>query len=191
MKKEQQPRGIRNNNPLNIIHTKDNWLGLRNPQYDKRFCEFTHMKYGYRAAAIILKKYMTHYHWNTITEIISAWAPHCENNTQAYIDAVCKMMDVTPDYEITFDNQPMVCMLMSAMTVVENGKDWNPMTNYLTLWTHLYDGYILARGARRNLALYDYEPDAHIEMANERCAELAYNDMQSLRAKDFNETSQA
>ena len=36
MKKEQQPRGIRNNNPLNIIHTKDNWLGLRNPQYDKR-----------------------------------------------------------------------------------------------------------------------------------------------------------
>lgn len=29
MKKEQQPRGMRNNNPLNIIHTKDKWMGLK------------------------------------------------------------------------------------------------------------------------------------------------------------------
>lgn len=65
------------------------------------------------------------------------------------------------------------------------------MTNYLTLWTHLYDGYILARGAKRNLALYDYEPDEHIEMANERCAELAFNDVENLRSKTYNKPSMA
>lgn len=32
MKKEQQPRGMRNNNPLNIIHTKDKWMGLKDHQ---------------------------------------------------------------------------------------------------------------------------------------------------------------
>ena len=48
--RKQKPRGIRNNNPLNIVQTKDKWQGLREKQYDKRFCEFIDMAHGYRAA---------------------------------------------------------------------------------------------------------------------------------------------
>ena len=57
-KSKSKPRGIRNNNPLNIVQTNDNWQGLRHPQYDKRFCEFVDMAHGYRAAFIILKNYI-------------------------------------------------------------------------------------------------------------------------------------
>ena len=32
--RKQKPRGIRNNNPLNIVQTKDKWQGLREKQYE-------------------------------------------------------------------------------------------------------------------------------------------------------------
>ena len=31
---KSKPRGIRNNNPLNIVQTNDKWQGLREPQYE-------------------------------------------------------------------------------------------------------------------------------------------------------------
>ena len=39
------PRGIRNNNPLNIRRTaKDQWKGLRAQQTDASFCQFESME---------------------------------------------------------------------------------------------------------------------------------------------------
>ena len=43
-------RGIKNNNPLNIRHSADQWQGAREEQTDKEFVQFTSMAYGYRAA---------------------------------------------------------------------------------------------------------------------------------------------
>ena len=44
------PRGIRNNNPLNIRRTaKDQWKGLRAQQTDASFCQFESLEYGWRA----------------------------------------------------------------------------------------------------------------------------------------------
>ena len=44
------PRGIRNNNPLNIRRTaKDQWQGLRAQQTDSAFCQFERLEYGWRA----------------------------------------------------------------------------------------------------------------------------------------------
>ena len=34
------PRGIRNNNPLNIRRSKDQWKGLKAQQQDASFCQF-------------------------------------------------------------------------------------------------------------------------------------------------------
>ena len=34
------PRGIRNNNPLNIRRSKDQWKGLAETQNDRAFCQF-------------------------------------------------------------------------------------------------------------------------------------------------------
>ena len=55
------PRGIRNNNPLNIRRTaKDQWKGLRAQQTDASFCQFERMEYGWRAAFYLLTR--TYYH---------------------------------------------------------------------------------------------------------------------------------
>ena len=159
--KKQLPRGIRNNNPLNIVRTKDQWLGLVTKNTDKRFCEFENMTYGYRAAAYIIKNYINRHKWNTIRKVIRHWAPPTENNTNAYLDAVCKFMGVEPDHELVFGNQVDILILMSAMTVVENGNDYNPQREYLTLWKPMYEGYLMAREGRLRDKL-DYEYVYHL-----------------------------
>ena len=47
------PRGIRNNNPLNIRRSKDQWQGLRAQQTDASFCQFETLEYGWRTATYI------------------------------------------------------------------------------------------------------------------------------------------
>ena len=50
-------RGWRNNNPLNIIHSKSEWQGKSPVQTDKRFVQFVSRAYGYRAAIKTLQSY--------------------------------------------------------------------------------------------------------------------------------------
>ena len=50
-------RGQRNNNPLNIRHSADQWQGARAEQTDKSFVQFETMAYGYRAAWKTLESY--------------------------------------------------------------------------------------------------------------------------------------
>lgn len=78
------PRGIRNNNPLNI-RKGSSWQGLRDFPTDKSFCEFTSMEYGFRAAFKIMRTYYSKYHLKTLRGIISRWAPPSENDTKRYI----------------------------------------------------------------------------------------------------------
>ena len=52
-----KPRGIRNNNPLNIRRSTDRWVGVREEQTDKSFVQFKSMAYGYRAAWKTLQSY--------------------------------------------------------------------------------------------------------------------------------------
>ena len=44
------PRGIRNNNPLNIRRSKDKWKGMRAVQSDAQFVQFESLEWGWRAA---------------------------------------------------------------------------------------------------------------------------------------------
>ena len=54
-------RGIRNNNPLNIRHSADQWQGARAQQTDPSFVQFESMAYGYRAAWKVLETYWNHF----------------------------------------------------------------------------------------------------------------------------------
>lgn len=115
------PRGIRNNNPLNI-RKGDKWKGISEIQQDECFVQFMSMRWGIRAAFIILHRYMTIHKLNTIRGIISRWAPENENNTQAYIAYVSRETGIHPDSELVyFDMQAMV-RLVKAMAYVENGQ---------------------------------------------------------------------
>ena len=116
------PRGIRNNNPLNI-RVGNNWKGeVANPS-DHAFEQFTEMKWGVRAAFVVLRNYIVRHKCNTIRKIISRWAPANENNTLAYIATVSQRANIQPDEPISFDNTCQMIALLLAMCFVENGLE--------------------------------------------------------------------
>ena len=120
---KKEPRGIRNNNPLNIRYSKNNeWVGrIVTEKQDLDFEEFAQMMWGYRAAFILLKNYMEQGH-NTIEKIIKKWAPAKENNTQKYIETVCKHSGLSRDEEINFLMPCLMIPLVKAMAYVECGS---------------------------------------------------------------------
>lgn len=133
----RQPRGIRNNNPLNI-RIGNNWLGECAVKCDPAFEEFTQMRYGIRAAAIILRRYILKYHRTTIREIISSWAPESDsNNTVAYVRTVSHRMQYPDNGHIDADNEKQMCNLIEAMAFVECGGSYVSMTD-------IQDGFRLA-----------------------------------------------
>lgn len=114
------PRGIRNNNPLNI-RIGNTWLGeVPNPT-DSEFEQFVSVRYGLRAAFVILRRYIRRYGRNTPAKIIRAWAPAVENNTQRYIEVVCKRSLIAPDEVIDYADKKTMVRLVKAMAFVECG----------------------------------------------------------------------
>ena len=120
------PRGIRNNNPLNIRRSKDQWKGLADAQTDRAFCQFKSLEYGWRAAFYLLTRTYYHkYRLYTIRTIIRRWAPPGENNTEAYIANVSRLTGIDPDDPIGIPlEKPSRWMMVGvAMAIQENGTD--------------------------------------------------------------------
>ncbi len=91
-------RAIRNNNPLNIRRSADRWLGQADKQKDPQFVQFTEMKYGWRAAFMLLTRTYYHkYRLFTVGKIIAHWAPPAENNTRTYVERVTSLMGYDAD----------------------------------------------------------------------------------------------
>lgn len=90
-------RGIRNNNPGNIREAAtggDAWRGERATDDDPAFEEFSEMRYGVRAAAVVFRTYQRKYSLRTVTQLVSRWAPPEENDTASYIASVAKRVGV-------------------------------------------------------------------------------------------------
>ena len=127
------PRGIRNNNPLNIRRTKDQWQGLKKEQTDPSFCQFENLAYGWRAAFRLLTRTYYHtYRLFTIRAIVNKWAPPNENNTRAYVENVSRLTGIGADEPlgIPSDKPGRWIALGAAMAIQENGItsiDWFAM----------------------------------------------------------------
>ena len=120
------PRGIRNNNPLNIRRSKDKWKGMRAVQSDAQFCQFESLEWGWRAAFWLLTRTYYHkYRLFTIRTIVTKWAPAIENNTQAYIANVSRLTGIGPDEPIGIPSErPARWMMVGvAMAIKENGTE--------------------------------------------------------------------
>lgn len=122
----KEPRGIRNNNPLNI-RKGNNWYGERHPQIDRDFEEFESMELGIRAAFVLLRNYVTGYNgrsvkFNTIRKIIRRWAPPVENATQRYIDFVVRKTGYDQNYVLWFHDRKAMIAICRAMAFVECGQ---------------------------------------------------------------------
>ena len=117
---KEKPRGIRNNNPLNI-RIGNTWLGEVAHPTDPDFEQFVTIYYGLRAAFVILRRYIRRYKRDTISSIISAWAPATENCTLRYIDHVSAAMQISPDAQLHYEDKATMVALVLAMAHEECG----------------------------------------------------------------------
>ncbi len=113
------PRGLRNNNPLNIeagdfTKGQPGFVGS-----DGRFARFETPEQGTAAASKLLDTYESKYGLNTPAGIIGRWAPQGENNSAAYAATVAKKLGIGPNDPITPEMRPR---LIAAMSEVENGR---------------------------------------------------------------------
>lgn len=121
MGRKELPRGIRNNNPGNIIKNNYKWQGASKEQHDPRFVTFETMAHGYRALFILLRTYIRKHHLNTIPAIIRRYAPYKENNTDAYIRGVLNQIKGTETTEIRHTDKQQMQAIAKAITLMENG----------------------------------------------------------------------
>lgn len=120
------PRGIRNNNPLNI-RKGNNWKGEVSRSTDGEFEQFVSMQWGIRAGFKILKNYMTGYGGRVkaltnVHDIIHRWAPPSENNCKAYIDSVCRFSGLHEFERLQFSDRNKMLALVDGMIRVECGQ---------------------------------------------------------------------
>tara|TARA_B100000686_G_scaffold296912_1_gene328828 strand:+ start:1206 stop:1793 length:588 start_codon:yes stop_codon:yes gene_type:complete len=124
-KHSKLPRGIRNNNPGNIRHSKDVWQGQSKTQTDSAFVQFNDPVYGLRALMKLVLNYQRKYGLNSVKKIIDRWAPPVENNTDAYITNVAQHMGVKPTTPIDLEDHTTLIRLAKHITLHENGKPQN------------------------------------------------------------------
>lgn len=126
MMDKKLPRGIRNNNPLNI-RKGNNWKGEVSRSTDGEFEQFVSMQWGIRAGFKILKNYMTGYGGRVkaltnVHDIIHRWAPPSENNCKAYIDSVCRFSGLHEFERLQFSDRNKMLALVDGMIRVECGQ---------------------------------------------------------------------
>ncbi|MFA0443029.1 structural protein [Vibrio sp. 10N.286.49.C2] len=120
--KSQLNRGIRNNNPLNIRISNNAWTGKVTPSQDKAFETFSDHKYGFRAAAKLVRNYQMLYGLNSINEIIGRWAPSHENDTANYSQFVAGQLNVSPNAALNLADNELLARLVHAMSIMEVGR---------------------------------------------------------------------
>ena len=120
------PRGIRNNNPLNIRRSRVKWQGMKAQVQDAQFVQFESLEWGWRAAFYLLTRTYYHkYRLFTIRAIVTKWAPPSENNSKAYVENVSRLTGIGPDEPLGIpSDQPARWMALGiAMAIQENGTE--------------------------------------------------------------------
>ena len=124
-------RGIRNCNPLNIRYNPRNkWKGRALIRTDETFEQFADMYFGFRAALIVLDRYIARHRCNTIADIVHRWAPPNENDTKGYINHVCRLTGIG-GYEHIATTDRRLKEVVWAMAHIESGNDIEHYRAYL------------------------------------------------------------
>ncbi|GAB7202382.1 lytic transglycosylase catalytic [Dickeya oryzae] len=115
-------RGIRNNNPGNI-----EFAGQEGATSDGRFAKFRTPFEGLRALSRQLLRYYdgktTGKPLQSVSDIVSTWAPPNENDTLAYIAHISQMLGVTPDAQINMRDPNVMATMMNGIIQKENGRN--------------------------------------------------------------------
>lgn len=114
-----QARGIRNKNPLNIEYSEhNNWQGQVGT--DGRFVIFEDPKWGFRAAARILRSYQRR-GVNTIHSIVHTFAPNHENASDHYASLVSRWTGIDKHQVVDAGDDKTAAAIIRAMARMEVG----------------------------------------------------------------------
>ena len=117
------PRGVRNQNPLNLRKSADKWQGLSPVQADAEYLSFVDAHHGIRAGARNLLTYYRKYKLSTVQGIVSRWAPpEDDNDTAAYVSSVCASLGVAAEDGLDLEDPSVLAALVTAMIRVECGS---------------------------------------------------------------------
>lgn len=128
-------RNYRNNNLGNLVFANQEGATLESPNAkgEQRFARFNTPEEGIRALANQVSSYYNgtsaaagYQKLQTVSSIISKWAPPKENNTNQYIDNVSKYLGVSPNEKIDVSNPEVMTQLVRAIATKEGG---NPAVN--------------------------------------------------------------
>ncbi|MCX8261215.1 transglycosylase [Escherichia coli] len=128
-------RNYRNNNLGNLVFANQEGATLEAPNAkgEQRFARFNTPEEGIRALANQVSSYYNgtsaaagYQKLQTVSSIISKWAPPNENNTNQYIDNVSKYLGVSPNEKIDVSNPEVMTQLVRAIATKEGG---NPAVN--------------------------------------------------------------
>nr|ELR5039959.1 lytic transglycosylase catalytic [Providencia stuartii]ELR5081380.1 lytic transglycosylase catalytic [Providencia stuartii] len=124
------PKGIRNNNPLNLVYAKQRGASKENGSI---FATFGSAYDGIRAN---VKQLMMYYNGTsqaagyqklqTVEDIIKFWAPknHKNNDTEGYIKRVSKELGVKRNQKLDLNDPDVMHALIRAMSLVENSNQF-------------------------------------------------------------------
>lgn len=115
-----EPRGIRNNNPLNIIRNGIKWQGMADEQTDTQFVRFRTMAWGIRAACLLSRTYIQKHHVRLLRDFIYRWCP--DSTAKAYVEVVCQRTTFAPTYVVDWKKKHHLLMILQAMAFVETGR---------------------------------------------------------------------
>jgi hypothetical protein len=107
------------NNPGNLRPSGDKWQGMI-PSPAPGFLAFSTPEYGYRALFINLNSYFKSGR-DTVTKIISSWAPSNENDTKNYIKFVSNQIGFPPDVKLP-NTEATFKAIGKAIATMEKGK---------------------------------------------------------------------
>ncbi|WP_417654251.1 transglycosylase [Escherichia coli] len=128
-------RNYRNNNLGNLVFANQEGATLEAPNAkgEQRFARFNTPEEGIRALSNQVSSYYNgtsaaagYQKLQTVSSIISKWAPPKENNTNQYIDNVSKYLGVSPNEKIDVSNPEVMTQLVRAIATKEGG---NPAVN--------------------------------------------------------------
>ncbi|UPS64395.1 hypothetical protein [Providencia rettgeri] len=126
----QTPKGIRNNNPLNLVYAKQRGAYKKEGSI---FASFGSAYEGLRANARQLMMYYNgtsqaaeYQKLQTVEDIIKFWAPksHKGNDTEAYIKRVSDELNVKRNQKLDLNDPDVMHALMRAMSLVENSNQF-------------------------------------------------------------------
>lgn len=125
------PRSVRNNNPGNLT-IGAHWQGLMPPDAmtpdqvaERVFAVFVNPTMGFRALAKDLLNQRVLHGYQTVKEIMYHYAPPSENDTEAYITAICAALSCKRDDIVPLSQTPILTGWVRAIAMHEGDGRWD------------------------------------------------------------------